>query len=130
MTIVVGYVPTDEGSAAMAAAAATARERDVDLVVVNTARNENFAAATYADERQMDAVRAGLSDEGVRAVVRQSAGEPADAIVSVARELRADLIVIGLRRRSPVAKLVMGSTAQRVLLEAPCPVLAVKASYS
>ncbi|MBC7307670.1 MAG: universal stress protein, partial [Dietzia sp.] len=44
-----------------------------------------------------------------------------------AHELGADMIVIGLRRRSPTGKLLFGSNAQRILLEANCPVLAVKA---
>jgi len=53
--------------------------------------------------------------------------EPAEDLIAVAGELDADFIVIGLRRRTPVGKLIMGSNAQRILLEAPCPVLAVKA---
>jgi len=44
----------------------------------------------------------------------------------VANETDADLIVIGLRRRTPVGKLILGSNAQRILLDAPCAVLAVK----
>jgi nucleotide-binding universal stress UspA family protein len=53
--------------------------------------------------------------------------EPAEDLVAVAEQVHAEIIVIGLRRRSPVGKLILGSNAQRVLLDAPCPVLAVKA---
>ena len=62
----------------------------------------------------------------VRTLVRGQ--EPASDVVSIADEEGADLIVIGLRRRSPVGKLILGSNAQQVLLDAHCPVLAVKAT--
>ena len=56
--------------------------------------------------------------------------EPSEEIVEVAEEVGAELIVIGMRRRSAVGKFLMGSTAQRILLDAHCPVLAVKAAAS
>ncbi len=56
-------------------------------------------------------------------VVRGSVGDDhADAIVALAEEVDADRIVVGGRRRSPAGKAVFGSTAQEVLLSAPCPV--------
>ncbi|HRC18540.1 MAG TPA: universal stress protein, partial [Phycicoccus elongatus] len=54
-------------------------------------------------------------------------GKESDVLVDIAEETNAELIVIGLRRRTPVGKLILGSQAQRVLLDANCPVLAVKA---
>jgi len=53
----------------------------------------------------------------------QTAGED---LVRFAKENDFDEIIIGIRRRSKVGKLVFGSTAQYVILEAPCPVVAVK----
>ena len=52
----------------------------------------------------------------------------AQQLEDVALETGADLIVIGLRRRSPVGKLILGSAASRILLSVSVPVLAVKAA--
>jgi nucleotide-binding universal stress UspA family protein len=51
---------------------------------------------------------------------------PGEDLVKYAKENQIDQIVVGIRRRSKVGKLVFGSTAQYVILEAPCPVLTVK----
>lgn len=134
MTIVVGYVPKPEGRAALRRAAEEARLRGSRLVVVNSVRadrdGEDRAPARAALD--VEAIRAGLADDGVEHEVRQLArgAEPAEDLIAVAEEVGADFIVIGLRRRTPVGKLILGSNAQRILLDAPCPVLAVKAEES
>jgi nucleotide-binding universal stress UspA family protein len=128
MNVVVGYVPTREGEAALSHGIEEAREKDARLVVVNTSRGDALVDERFADDEQLSAVRQRLDDSGVdyEVVHGINGREPSEELLAVARERRADLLVIGLRRRSPVGKLFMGSTAQRVLLEAPCPVLAVK----
>jgi len=47
-------------------------------------------------------------------------------LVQFAKENNIDLIIVGVRRRSKVGKILLGSTAQFVILKAPCPVLTVK----
>ena len=134
MSIVVGYVATKEGKAALRAASAEARLRNARLVVINSNRGgkdlDREEAARY--EAELDAVRQSLTDAGVEHEVRQLVRgvEPAEDLVKVAEETSAELIVIGLRRRTPVGKLILGSNAQRILLDAPCAVLAVKADES
>lgn len=131
MSIVVGYVATKEGKAALRAASAEARLRNARLVVINSNRGgrdlDREDAARY--EEELDLVRRQLDDAGVEHEVRQLVRgvEPAEDLVKVAEDTSAELIVIGLRRRTPVGKLILGSNAQRILLDAPCPVLAVKA---
>ena len=131
-TIVVGYVPKAEGRAALRRAAEEAKLRDMRLVVVNSHRGgrEFDDQDAVQSESQLEEVRSELRSAGVEFEVRQLVRglDPADDLVNVANEVDAELIVIGLRRRSPVGKLILGSNAQRVLLDAPCPVLAVKAT--
>ncbi|CAN5555818.1 universal stress protein [soil metagenome] len=130
-SIVVGYVPKPEGRAALRRAAEEAQLRNARLVVVNSHRgarefDRDDAAET---EAQLEEVRDQLKDTGVEHEVRQLVRgmDPAEDLIAVAEDVGADFIVIGLRRRTPVGKLILGSNAQRVLLDAPCPVLAVKA---
>jgi nucleotide-binding universal stress UspA family protein len=53
-------------------------------------------------------------------------GIPSEVIVQQAEELGADLVAMGTHGRSGVAHLLLGSTAQRVVQHAPCPVLTVR----
>jgi nucleotide-binding universal stress UspA family protein len=131
MAIVVGYVPRAEGRAALRRAAEEARLRSTRLVVINSARGPGFFDDddNIDHERELAEVRARLDADGIENEVRQlvRGHDPADDLIAVADEVGADFIVIGLRRRTPVGKLILGSNAQRILLDAPCPVLAVKA---
>ena len=127
-TIVVGYVPKPEGQAALRRAAQEARLRNARLVVVNSHRGGRDQEGAGSEE-VLDGITREIGESGVEHEVRQLVRgiDPADDLVNVAHEVGAEFIVIGLRRRSPVGKLILGSNAQRVLLDAPCPVLAVKA---
>ena len=131
MTVVVGYVPTPEGEAALTHAIRAAKERSARLVVVNSSRGDALVDERFALPEQLAELERRLDEVEVAHVVHQSlqGQDAADELLRAADEHRADLIVIGVRRRSPLGKLIMGSTAQRILLEALCPVLAVKAAH-
>ena len=130
-TIVVGYVPKPEGDAALDQAISEARLRGASLVVVNSHRGgDSLDANTVArTEQQLQAIEKKLTDSGVAFELKQLVRgfEPAEDLIKTAEAAQADLIIIGLRRRTPVGKLILGSNAQRILLDAHCPVLAVKA---
>jgi nucleotide-binding universal stress UspA family protein len=116
--IVVGYSSKPEGRAALSRALAEARAREAEVVVVHTAPDIEVAA-----------LRAELAASGVPYEIKEAADalDPAEELIATADARDAEFIVIGLRKRSPVGKLLLGSNAQRVLLDAACPVLAVKA---
>lgn len=128
MSVVVGYVPTPEGEAALEHAMREVGQRGTRLVVVNTSRGDALVDKRYAQPEQVSALRERLGAAGLEHVLLHSVRgrDAAQEILDAAAEHRADLIVLGLRRRTPVGKLIMGSTAQKVLLDARCPVLAVK----
>lgn len=130
MPIVVGYVPTPEGRAAFERAIEEARLRGLRLIVVNASRGDALVDPRFASAHDWETVQARLAESGVEHETAREVGaiEPADHLLRVARETNAELIVIGLRPRTPVGKFILGSSAQTVLLAANCPVLAVKAA--
>ncbi|MGF9756706.1 universal stress protein [Microvirga sp. 0TCS3.31] len=126
-TIVVGWTPDEFGEAALARGVEEATLREGRLVVVNATRGDALVDDRFADEEQLGGLTAGLASSGIEVEVRRSMGaDVGDQVLAVAQDVSADLVVIGLRRRSPVGKLLMGSVAQRILLGADCAVLAVK----
>ena len=131
MAIVVGYVPTKEGRAALRRAADESLLRKSKLIVINSQRGGRDYDGAEAErfETELSRVQSQLDEVGIEHEVRQlvRGNEPAEDLIAVAEEESADFIVIGLRRRTPVGKLILGSNAQRILLDASCPVLAVKA---
>ena len=131
MTIVVGYVPTPEGEAALSAAISEARLREEPLHVVNTSRGDSLIDSRFASGDTLAGIRGRLDESGVVYEIDQQVGghDASEELVDIADRVRASLIVIGLRKRSPTGKLITGSQAQRILLDAHCPVLAVKAQH-
>ncbi|MCW2811446.1 MAG: universal stress protein [Friedmanniella sp.] len=128
MKIVVGYIPTPEGLAAINYATEYARTSGGSLTVLNTGKDGNYADPVFASSQDMDAIEAELRGLGVAYEIRRPADGlgAAEAILATEKEIGADMVVIGVRRRSPVGKLITGSTAQAILLGADCPVVAVK----
>ena len=128
MTVLVGYVPNSFGEAALSAAVAEAGRRQESLVVVNMSRDDVLVDAHRAGSEELERVQRDLAELGLDAEVRrvEEGSDAAEALLAVAVEVDASVLVIGLRHRTPVGKLLLGSNAQRILLEAACPVLAGK----
>jgi len=129
MTIVVGFSATAPGRAALIAAVGEAVLRQQALVVLNSARGDSFADPRYAQQADWDRVQTTLDAAGVDFTVRQEmrGREPSDEILALLEEVTASLCVIGIRKRTAVGKMLLGSNANRILMESPCPVLSVRA---
>ena len=131
MTVVVGYVPGPSGEAALELALAEADRRRESLLVVNVGLPDAANDPRFLDEGERVRLADRLLFAGASFEIEQlvRGKDPAEELVEAADRVRASLLVIGMRRRSPTGKLLFGSQAQRVLLDADCPVLAVKAPH-
>ncbi len=130
MIIVTGFIRSAEGREALQRSIEEVRQRGGRLIVVHSSEGGTSESAVdvLADNEELERIDAELTAEGIDHEVKEFArgNTPAEDVVSVANESKADLIVIGLRRRSLVGKLLLGSNTQDILMQADCPVLAVK----
>ncbi len=123
----VGYIPDEYGEAALAEGIEEARRRRTGLVVVNTTKGDALIDHRYVGEAGLAELRSRLASLDLEHEVRQSMGaDVAEEMLRVVNDTRAQVLVIGIRHRTAVGKMIMGSVAQHLLLDAPCPVLAVK----
>lgn len=130
MIIVVGYTPSRPGQAALLAGIAEAQHHHASLVVLNSSRGDALADPSFAQAADLEWVRTTCTEAGVEFSIRQEVRgkEAAEEMVDLLHEVDADLCVIGLRRRTAAGKMLLGSNAHRILMEAPCRVLAVKST--
>lgn len=129
MTIVVAYVPRPEGQAALTKGIELAKERNEFLLVVNATPGGTGDDPSRADCQDVERVEELISVSGLKYEFKQfvrgkNAVEELEELVTIQN---ASMLVIGLRKRSAVGKLIMGSMAQEILMTIPCPILAVKA---
>ena len=115
MTVMVAVPDSAEGIAALAASVREAELLGTDLVAVNLALRPLDTSTVPATTKVTVLDRHGISDR-----------DPVDAVLADIEEYRPQRLVIGIKRRTPVGKALLGSVSQRLLLEAPVQVLAVK----
>ncbi|WP_019148239.1 universal stress protein [Timonella senegalensis] len=122
MTVLVAYNETPQGKAAFAAAVEESERRETNLVALVLTPQPNDAPIPS----QLGAL---ISAHGkdVEVSFRSDKIDVADAILDHAERIDAEIIVLGARKRTPVGKFLLGSTTQRILLDASVPVLVIKA---
>lgn len=116
---------TDASPAVLEQALAAAKREDACLRAIVFGTDTTTAPSTSP---LAECTRLGdaLAEAGVEFEVQRAGSDPAEQILTLAEDHAAKLIVMSAKRRSPVVKLLLGSSAQQVILEAECPVLLVK----
>jgi nucleotide-binding universal stress UspA family protein len=123
--IVVAY--DDPGSATLDRAAELAEAVGAELIVTNVTPPVDAEAAVAVEgaQRKLDEARRHLAGRDLPIEFVPIVGPPGESIVRLADERRAELIVVGTRKKGFVERLVEGSVNQEVLRRASCDVLVV-----
>ena len=130
MKFLVAYNGTKESEAALELAKTHAKIFEAKLVVISS--SEGGKGEKLEDinkiKRDLEKIQEDLSKDGIDCDVEQLARglAPGEDIVLYAEENEIDQIYVGIRKKSRTSKLILGSTAQFIILKAKCPVTSVK----
>lgn len=130
MKVLVAYADTKESQLALELAKTHSRYFDAEILLVSSSeggKNEDPEEISKITIR-LDEIKTALKQEGIPCEVTQLARglSPGEDIVIYADENKVDLIYVGIQKKSRTSKLLLGSTAQYIILKAPCPVISVK----
>jgi len=130
MKILVAYAGTKESQLAMELAKTHARYFDAEILLVSSSEGgkgedpEEISKMTI----RLEEIKTALKQDGIPCEVNQLARglSPGEDVVYFADENNVDLIYVGIQKKSRTSKLLLGSTAQYIILKASCPVISVK----
>jgi len=130
MKILVGYDGSKVADDVIKLANLHAKAFKADVYIVRSMEQDPALKKEDIDraESKLEKLRTSFRADDIPCEAQTSVSyqSPGEDLVNYAKDNSIDQIIIGIRRRSKVGKLVFGSTAQYVILEAPCPVLTVK----
>ena len=130
MKILVGYDGSNSAKDALSLAKSHAKALGASVAVVTSMQKGTDSDRKDIEqaERGLDYAKALIQEDNIACdthlLIRGLS--PGEDLVEFAKENKVDEIIVGVKRRSKVGKLLMGSTAQYVILQAPCPVVTVK----
>jgi nucleotide-binding universal stress UspA family protein len=127
MTVLLGFIPTEVGRAALRAAVAEVEHRATSLLVVNIVRSDAGDDPRRASEADLSWVEELVGPLRMPYEIRQvTSDDPvAEVLTRIAGDEGCELLVTGIRRDRAVAPHLVGSTTRALLLRSPCPVLTV-----
>jgi len=130
MKILVSYSGTKESEAALELARKHAKIFDAKLLVVFSSEGGKGEKPEEINkiENDLESLQKDISKDGIECEVEQLVRglTPGEDIVLFAKENDIDQIFVGIRKKSRTSKLILGSTAQFIILKANCPVTSVK----
>ena len=130
MKILVGYDESRVADAALKLALKHARAFGAEIFIVTSLEQSPTLKIEDIDkaESKLENIRKPFTADDIPCEARATVSfqSPGEDLVNFAKEYEVDEIIIGVKRRSKVGKLVFGSNAQYVILEATCPVVSVK----